>query len=95
MAYSNMKKDYTALAMMQAMDKGTFEGAVDITLTWYRKDRRSDPDNVAGGIKFLLDGFVKAGLLKNDGFKQVNSITHYFGVDKDNPRVDVELISNE
>ena len=91
MAYANMKKDYTALVMIYAENIPKITKKADFTFTWYRKDRRSDPDNIAGGIKFILDGLVKAGKLENDGWKQINSIVHKFEVDKENPRVEIEI----
>ena len=92
MAYANQKKDYTALTMMQVEDMEKVTNPVDIKFTWYRKDRRSDPDNISGGgAKMVLDGLVKAGKLNNDGWREVNSLSHYFEVDRDNPRVEVEI----
>ena len=39
---------------------------------WYEKSRRRDPDNIAAaGRKLLLDALVSAGILPNDGWKQV------------------------
>lgn len=96
MAYSNMKKDYTALVMISAQKLPKIEKA-DLEITWYCKNKRKDPDNVSAGIKFLLDGLVKAGKLENDGWNQVGSITHKFEVDKQNPRIEVkikELVAN-
>jgi len=91
MAYANMKKDYTALAMISSQNLKKITNKIDLQITWYRKDRRSDPDNIAGGVKFILDGLVKGGKLKNDGWRQINSIAHKYAVDKDNPRVEVMI----
>src|SRR5690625_3020649 len=94
MAYSTLKKDYTALVQMSAGSLTKIEKA-DFEITWYCKNKRKDPDNVAGGgIKFLLDGLVKAGVLDNDGWKEVNSVKHIFKVDKNNPRVEVIIHEN-
>jgi Holliday junction resolvase RusA-like endonuclease len=41
--------------------------------------------------KFILDGLVRAGIIKDDSQKYINSITHRFEVDKRNPRVEVTL----
>jgi len=90
MVYANMKKDYTALVMIHARNLPKV-GKSDFVITWYCKDKRKDPDNIAGGIKCLMDGLVKAKVLDNDGWKQVNSITHDFEVDKDNPRIEVKI----
>ena len=67
---------------------------VDLRLTWYRADRRSDPDNVAFAIKFILDGLQQAGIIKQDNWKCVNSITHNFELDAENPGVEI-VISEE
>lgn len=50
----------------------------DIYCYWYRKDSRTDKDNISGGIKFILDGMQKAGVIKNDGWKEIGNIFHYF-----------------
>src|SRR5699024_4322697 len=92
MQYANMKKDYTALVMIHAKGLPKMEWA-DIEITWYCKDRRKDLDNVMTGQKFILDGLVKAGVLRNDGWAQIGDIQHRFLVDKQNPRVEVRLSS--
>jgi len=43
------------------------------------------------GQKFILDGLVQAGVLSNDGWKQIGKVTHDFKIDRQNPRVEVEL----
>ncbi|WP_121605404.1 Holliday junction resolvase [Virgibacillus sp. Bac332] len=89
-AYANMKKDYTALVMLHARKLPKLE-RTDVDITWYCKDMRKDKDNIAAGTKFILDGIVKAKIIKNDGWKQIGNINHHFEVDKDNPRIKVEL----
>lgn len=92
MAYSNMKKDYTALVMMNAKGLDKVEYA-DFEITWYCKNKRKDKDNIMAGQKFIFDGLVKAGVLDNDGWGQIGDISHSFEVDKDNPRIEVVLWS--
>ena len=66
---------------------------VDVEIEWICKDKRKDKDNVSGGgIKFILDGLVMAGVIKNDGWKEIGNISHTFGVAKHNPRAIVKLI---
>ena len=71
--------------------KGQLAMPVDVTCTWITKDLRKDPDNVSAGVKFILDGLVQAGILPDDRRKQINSIKHEFGVDKQNPRVEIVI----
>lgn len=89
--YSNIKKDYTALVMIRAQRLKKVEKA-DFEITWYCKDRRKDKDNLMFGQKFIFDGLVKAGIIKNDGWAQIGDVSHKFVVDKGNPRVEVKII---
>lgn len=66
---------------------------VHITYHWYSKDRRMDVDNVAFAKKFCNDGLVEAGVLENDGRKQVSGFSDKFYIDKHNPRVEVTITS--
>jgi len=90
MKYSTMKKDYTALVMIHARNLPKV-GKSDFVITWYCKDKRKDKDNIIAGTKFLLDGLVKGGTIKNDGWSEVGNITHRFEVDKRNPRIEVKI----
>src|SRR5690625_6445401 len=74
MAYANQKKDYTALALMQLSNVPRIDNKSGWVFTWYRKDRRNDPDNIQVGTKYILDAFVIKGIIANDGWNQINSI---------------------
>lgn len=54
----------------------------DISITWFCHNLKSDPDNISFGVKFILDGLVKSGLISNDGHKNIGSIHHDFELDK-------------
>ena len=92
-AGANQKKKFTDLIAMvsRTQCKEKITNKVDITCYWYCKDRRTDKDNITGGLKFVLDGLQDAGILKNDGWKELGDICHYFEVDKKNPRQELEL----
>lgn len=62
-----------------------------LNITWYEISVRRDPDNVQAAVKFVWDGLVAAGVLTNDGWKQQGPVTHEMAVDKENPRVEVEV----
>lgn len=68
---------------------------VDLYVTWYEETRKRDPDNIHAGVKFILDGLVVAGVIKNDGQRYVGNITHTVRLDRDNPRVEVEIMEAE
>jgi len=48
-----------------------------IFFKWY-DDGRRDPDNIAFAKKFILDGMVKAGVLKNDTWRYIRGFTDDF-----------------
>ena len=59
---------------------------------WYEQNRRRDPDNIRVGIKYILDGLVEAGVLPSDGWKFITGLEDRFYIDKDSPRIEVEII---
>ena len=54
----------------------------DVEIDWYRTNKREDPDNIYFAVKFILDGLVKAKVLKNDGRKNIRKI--YNNIDEEN-----------
>lgn len=64
---------------------------VRVSVKWYERDRRRDVDNVEFGMKFVLDGLVKAGVIPDDSRRYVDQVSHWVGVDKGNPRVVVTV----
>jgi Holliday junction resolvase RusA-like endonuclease len=53
-----------------------------LSLTWVQKNKRRDPDNLAAFIKFLLDGMQHAGIIKNDGWNQIEGWENGFVIGK-------------
>ena len=70
---------------------------VQVDFDWYCSNKKKDKDNIAFGKKFILDGLVKAGVIPNDGWNNIESFTDSFNIDKDNPRVKIyiEEVSDE
>ncbi len=88
--YSMMKQTYTDMVAWLAKKLPKYE-QVNITITWYEPNEKRDPDNIMAGAKFILDGLVKAGTIPNDTRRYIKSITHIPELDRDNPRVEVEI----
>lgn len=88
--YSSMKKTYTRLVALHARRLPKIKKA-DVIITWVCKNKRQDKDNITAGQKFILDGLVEAGVLENDGWNQIGDLIHHFEVDKEKPRVEIEL----
>jgi hypothetical protein len=80
---AKIKRDYTeaARAIAQVANVGRAHTPCEVVCYWHVKDWRKDPDNVAFGLKFLLDGMVLAGVLPGDGAKHIKSLAHEFFCD--------------
>ena len=89
--YARMKETYTAMVAWLAKKLPRFE-KVALVITWYEPDQRRDPDNIMAGQKFILDGLVAAGTIPNDSQRYIQGILHRFRVDKQNPRIEVEIV---
>lgn len=65
---------------------------IHIHYRFIEKNRMRDKDNIASfGMKVIQDSLVKAGTIKNDGWKEVDSFSFSFGVDKENPRIKITI----
>lgn len=69
--------------------KADIKGRIRVNYHWYSKNLRKDPDNISFAKKFILDGMVNSGFIKNDGQKQIAGFSDTFFVDKENPRVEI------
>lgn len=93
--YSAMKRENTeAVAWCAKASRASSVDRAVVRITWYAATRRRDPDNVMAGTKFVMDGLVMAGVLPGDGWRHVAGIEHDFRIDRDEPRVEVEIIEH-
>lgn len=82
--YNDLKSDYTKKVRFYALDHRQRRiEAAHVRFEWHCENRRRDPDNIAAGAKYVLDGLVKAGVLVDDRFKNIKSIHHEFLVSKE------------
>ena len=58
-----------------------------ITFKWYSKNKKKDIDNIAFAKKFVLDGLVVSGYLKQDSQNYIVGFTDLFYIDKNRPRI--------
>lgn len=87
-----MKKEQTmAVKYMLVGHHPINEYPVVMEFTWYCKDRRRDPDNIAFARKFILDGMVDASFLKNDTMEFIIGFSDRFVVDPKKPGVTVVI----
>lgn len=65
---------------------------IQINYTYYEPNRNRDLDNVSGFFhKICQDALVSCGILKNDGWNNIKGYSDRFFVDKENPRIEIEL----
>lgn len=62
-----------------------------VWIEWSEPNRKRDPDNVSSGKKHILDGLQTAGIIDNDGQRQIGSFVDTFKVDSHNPHITVSL----
>lgn len=68
------------------------ENPVIIHYRFYCKNKRRDRMNVCSAFdKSFQDSLQLCNIIQNDGWEDVLNITHEFFIDKENPRVVVEI----
>ena len=94
MAGAKMKKDAERMVsffILQQLHNVKFEGAVELNFRWYAQHQTSGLDNICFAKKFILDALVSNGTIMADGWKGVIGFTDSFFVDKENPRIEVDI----
>lgn len=85
------KKTNTNICALFCKNVPEITGQVKVIFSWYCTNKKKDPDNIAFAKKFILDGMVLSGILKNDGWNNIYEFEDKFYVDKKNPRVEVTI----
>lgn len=81
---ANQKKTYTDfVARLAKQQLIPCQKQVDVSILWIVENKRKDKDNIMAGQKFIFDGLVEAGILPNDGWKEIGDITHTFTIGKE------------
>lgn len=62
-----------------------------VSFEWHEPDQKRDIDNVIFGQKFALDALVQEGILPDDGWAEITSISHRVVLDASKPGVLVTL----
>lgn len=104
---ANRTKSYLANKIKRDQEEIVFWGArssnlkkvrtypIGLKIKWYEPNAKRDIDNITFAVKFILDGLVKSGYLENDSQKYVKAIDHIVDIDRNGPRVEVEIIEYE
>ena len=92
--YSKEKKKWTQMVRVEALSQriAPITQPVWVRSEYYSKNRRADPDGIRIAAKYILDGLVEANVLPDDSQKWIIGFVDRFSVDKDDPRIEVELM---
>lgn len=90
---ARMKKDAEQYVSMFLKKSDPVPGKVYINFKWYEPNKKRDLDNIAFAKKFILDALVSNEIIQGDGWSIVTGFTDIFEIDKNNPRIEVEIVS--
>lgn len=100
-AGGRLKKQYMDIASWEIRSQlrgYVAKPPVIVHFVFYEPNMKRDKDNIASyAQKVIFDSLQACGVLKNDGWKDVENFTHDYFVDKNNPRIEVyiEEITND
>ena len=77
-----------------AQDLTPLNTPIFVKFKWIEPNKRRDYDNIAFSKKYIFDAFQELDLLKNDNWNYVKGFEDTFDVDKENPRVIVQIFEN-
>jgi Holliday junction resolvase RusA-like endonuclease len=89
LASASQKKKWTNLVARAMTGIHPLPTPVGVMFDWYERGRR-DPDNVMAGQKYIFDALVGKGVIPDDSWANVLSISHRFHTAKES-RVDVTV----
>jgi len=76
----------------QQLRRVHIDNPVILKYDFYEPNRRRDLDNISAfAHKVVQDALVSAGVLKNDGWKEILGYMDQFYLDKENPRIEVTI----
>lgn len=80
-AYAKEKRAWTeTVALLAKANKIPTLSRVRVGCIWRETNRKRDPDNVASAKKHIMDGLVLAGVLGNDGWKNIAGFSDDFEI---------------
>lgn len=81
---SKFKRDIEREISYFLINMKKYEKPIFIDFNWIEKNKKRDLDNIASAKKFILDAMVKAGKIKNDGWKYVAGFSDKFSLGEEN-----------
>lgn len=95
---AKMKKEWENVVIHSARSLGKWRAEKKVIITYhhYEPDMRRDKDNVNSfARKVVQDALVKCKVLHNDGWKDIEKSQEEWYVDKENPRIIVEIMEED
>ena len=89
----NAMKQEAQHRILWHLPKGVrFKKPIFIEYCFYEPTARRDKDNISGFFhKVFQDALVQAGIIENDGWRQIYGMADYFQIDQKNPRIEIEI----
>lgn len=95
-ALKRQAEQVVILAARKQLRGFRYDTPVIMDYVWFEPNRRRDKDNISSfGRKVIQDGLVRAGILRNDGWADIDHFTDRFDVDRVKPRIEVEIYEPE
>ena len=86
----NAMKQKDQKRICQYLPDVKFRKKIFIEYAFYERNSKRDNDNISGYFhKIFQDAMVQAGMIENDGWKQIEGWTDYFYVDGKDPRIEI------
>lgn len=83
-------------AILKAIDGGFLHRVnkypITLKIAWYEPNKRRDVDNITFSVKFIQDALVKADVIEDDSQNFINVVQHEVYIDRENPRIEVEIL---
>ena len=95
---AKIKKEFTTLIHLECLVQKLipFDKPVSITYLFLCKNKKKDKSNISAmAIKIIEDGLVTAGILKNDGWDNIEEFSCCFEVVKEKPEIRVEITQQD
>ena len=92
---NTLKKENQAICKMYILKqlRGVhIDIPVRLHFRWYEVNKKRDLDNISSfGRKVIQDALVECGVLKNDGWNYITGFTDSFFIDKNRPRIEIDI----
>lgn len=79
-------------AILEQFGRLRINKPVVVRYRWYEPNKRRDLDNISSfGRKVIQDALVQTKILRDDGWNYITGFQDAFYVDKEHPRIEVEI----